>query len=585
MNSETKTCQNCKTEFIIESEDFAFYDKMKVPPPTFCPHCRMMRRFLFRSEHYLNRRADGVDGKEIFSGIPIQSPYKIYNRDYWWSDAWSALDYGRDYDFGRPFFAQFKELLEAVPWCGQTVLNMVNSDYCDQASYCKNSYLSFDVDYLEDCAYLVNCNHSKDCFDLLSSFRSELCYEGVMINNGYRNLFSKNCDDCRDVWFSRNCVACNDCVGCVNLKSKKYHIFNKPYSKEEYQKKLSEFNLGSFTSMTKIAAEAERLWDSFPVKYFEGLRNVGSSGDYIYNTKNAKQCFIAQEMENVKFIQLVPGKAVNSYDYTVWGDGASQIYECLTCGVQVDSLKFCFDCWPSSRDLEYCISCRTSHDLFGCMGLRNKEYCIFNKQYSKDEYFALRDKIIAQMKEVPFTDIHGHAYGYGEFFPPELSYLSYNQTVANDFFPLTKEEVLARGYEWRDPDQKEYQTTLTAADLPDNIADVSDSVLKEIIQCESCKRAYRVITPELNFYKKIGLPLPRQCFDCRLRRRYSLVNRPIFYLRSCQCGGGKSSNGVYQNTVQHVHGAQTCGNQFETSYTPDRGEIVYCEQCYQAEVA
>ena len=32
MNSETKTCQNCKQSFIIEPEDFEFYEKMKVPP-------------------------------------------------------------------------------------------------------------------------------------------------------------------------------------------------------------------------------------------------------------------------------------------------------------------------------------------------------------------------------------------------------------------------------------------------------------------------------------------------------------------------------------------------------------------------
>jgi len=184
------------------------------------------------------------------------------------------------------------------------------------------------------------------------------------------------------------------------------------------------------------------------------------------------------------------------------------------------------------------------------------------------------------MKEVPFTDIHGHAYGYGEFFPPELSYLSYNQTVANDFFPLTKEEVLARGYEWRDPDQKEYQTTLTAADLPDNIADVSDSVLKEIIQCESCKRAYRVITPELNFYKKIGLPcrvnVSTAVCDAGIR---SLIVRYSTCVRASAVGESPPM-GLSKYRAARPR-AQTCGNQFETSYTPDRGEIVYCEQCYQ----
>jgi hypothetical protein len=37
MKNETKNCQNCKNDFTIESEDFKFYEKIKVPPPTWCP--------------------------------------------------------------------------------------------------------------------------------------------------------------------------------------------------------------------------------------------------------------------------------------------------------------------------------------------------------------------------------------------------------------------------------------------------------------------------------------------------------------------------------------------------------------------
>jgi hypothetical protein len=581
---ETKNCQNCRAAFVIEAEDFGFYEKMKVPPPTFCPHCRMMRRFLFRSEHYLNRRPDSLDGKEIFSGVPVQSPYKVYDHDYWWSDKWSAQDFGRDYDFSRPFFAQFKELLEDVPWCAKTVLNMVNSDYCDQASYCKNTYLSFDLNYVEDSAYIVNCSRLKDCYDLLGSFDNELCYDGVILNNSYRTRFSENCDDCRDVWFSKDCVGCSDCIGCVNLRSKKYYIFNEPYSKEEYQQKLKDYNFGSFASAHKFAGEAREFAKKFPVKYLHGLRNAASSGDYLHNTKNAKECFLTQNAENVKFLQLVPSKVSNSYDYTVWGDNASQIYECLTCGLQVDSLKFCFDCWPSSQNLEYCITCRSSHDLFGCVGLRSSEYCIFNKQYSKEDYFALKDRIVSQMKEISFTDSHGHVYSYGEFFPPEFSAFSYNQTLAQDFFPLTKEQVGELGYSWRDPDQKECQTTVKPGQIPDHINSVTGSILKEIIQCELCQRAYRIIEPEFNFYKRLSIPIPRRCPDCRLQRRFSLLSQPKFYAGVCGCAGVKSQNGAYANIAQHEHGAGVCPNKFETAYPPDGPQIVYCEQCYLAEV-
>lgn len=596
---ETKVCQNCKNNFTLDAQDLGFYEKMQVPAPTFCPHCRMLRRFMFRSEHYLTRHKDEITGKEIFAGVPVQSPYKVYSHDYWWSDEWSALKYGREYDFSRPFFAQFKELVEAVPWCAKTVIGMVNSDYCDQASYCKNTYLSFDADYLEDCGYLVTSNYCKDSYDLLGSDNNELCYEGSVVKNCYRTIFSDNCEDCREVWFSRDCVGCSDCIGCANLKNKKHYIFNQPYTKEEYSAKRLELNLGSFVSVQKLLEELKEFSKRFPVKYMHGLRTTASSGDYVHNTKNARQCFLVQDAENVRFLQLVSRKCSDSYDYTVWGDGASQLYECLTCGLQADSLKFCFDCWPSVQNLEYCVSCRSSHDLFGCVGLRNKEYCIFNKQYSKEEYGVLKDKIIAQMKETPYEDTYGNTYAYGEFFPPELSAFSYNQTIAQDLFPLTKEQAFAQKYPWRDPDQKEYQTTLSAEQLPDHIEDVSDSVLKEIIQCSSCRRAYRIIEPEFNFYKRIGSPLPRECSDCRLRRRFSSLNQPVLYPRVCGCAGTQTNADFtrtntetsprpsvkYVNTCEHFHGAGLCPNKFETSYSPDRPEIVYCEACYNAEVS
>jgi tRNA(Ile)-lysidine synthase TilS/MesJ len=46
MKPETKNCQNCKKDFVIEQEDFNFYERIKVPPPTWCSQCRTIRRFV-----------------------------------------------------------------------------------------------------------------------------------------------------------------------------------------------------------------------------------------------------------------------------------------------------------------------------------------------------------------------------------------------------------------------------------------------------------------------------------------------------------------------------------------------------------
>src|SRR5262245_4502306 len=109
MSDEQRNCQSCKKGFTIEAEDFDFYKKMVVPPPTWCPECRMMRRLFFRNERVLFRRTDDSTGKEMLSGIP-PGKLKAYPVEYWRSDAWDPLEYGKDYDFSRPFFEQYKEL-------------------------------------------------------------------------------------------------------------------------------------------------------------------------------------------------------------------------------------------------------------------------------------------------------------------------------------------------------------------------------------------------------------------------------------------------------------------------------------------
>ena len=562
MNSETKQCQNCKQDFIIEPEDFQFYEKMKVPAPTWCPECRMKRRFAFRNEHNLYKRKEDRTGQEIFSGFPPDPAIKVYDREYWISDAFDPFEYGRDYDFSQPFFEQFKELYQSVPKPSKSVFNVVGSDYSDQADYLKNCYLCFNLSYTEDSAYIIRATNIKNSFDLTQATDNELCYEGVNLNGCYRAFFSENCDSCVDVWFSKNCVGCTNVFGCANLRNKSYYFFNEQLSKEEYEKRLKEFNLHSHSGLQDAKEKAQNHLMQFPVKYFRGVRAVDSTGEYLRNTKNVKQSWFVEDSQDVKYSQNIYSNAKDVHDYSIWGSEASLMYECLTSGEQTSNLKFCFDCWPSCQDLEYSVSCRSSSNLFGCVGLKKKQYCIFNKQYSKEEYFILRDKILKHMGDMPYTDKRGRVYKYGEFFPEEFSPFAYNETQLIDFFPLTKDQVIAKGYTWRDPEVREYQTTITATELPDSILEAPETITKEAIQCELCKRAYRITPSELAFLKRANIALPRNCFNCRLALRSAKINKPIYYKRQCA----------------------KCSKEFETSYAPDRSEIVYCEQCYQQEV-
>src|SRR3989338_11187730 len=190
MESETKNCQSCKKDFVIEPDDFGFYEKMKVPPPTFCPDCRLIRRLTFRNERALYKRKCDLCGKDEILMFSPESPYKTYCFSCWWSDSWDATTYSRDYDFSKSFFEQFRELLLSVPRPGNIKQGEnVNSQYTNRVSDMKNCYLCFGCNVLEDSSYNSWVNGSKDCVDCLNIQKSERCYNCV------------DCTGCYDVSF------------------------------------------------------------------------------------------------------------------------------------------------------------------------------------------------------------------------------------------------------------------------------------------------------------------------------------------------------------------------------------------------
>jgi len=567
---------------------------MDVPEPTFCPECRAQRRLAFRSGRMLyKRKVKGFD-KPVFSSISPKSPFKVYKADYWWASKIDAIEYGRDYDFSRPFFEQFKELMHQVGIGHIAVAEAVNSPYVNNAGHIKNCYLIFNAGMSENCAYGMNIQYSKDCYDNSDLAKCELCYDGFMLAGCYRTHFSSNCADCQEVYFSNNLVNCQNCFGCVNLRHKKYHIFNKPYTKDEYFNKLEEFNLGSYKSILSLDKKAKEFWLKYPVKFMHGRKNVNVTGEDIYNSKNVFDSHSIKDGEDMRYCQLIlfwPSK--DSYDMTI--AGGELCYEIEESGGY--NAKFCWFNAPKNLknydaglyDMEYSIISFNSHHLFGCVGLRNKQYCILNKQYSREEYEELVPKIKKHIDDMSYTDKKGRVYKYGEFLPAELSPYGYNETVANEYFPLSKKEALEQGYNWYDKPKPEYKPTIKAANLPDNIKDVDESILKEVIECENKKcygvKAFRIIPQELKFCKKQGLPLPRLCPDCRHRERIKQRNPMKLWKRKCQCAGKHSDNKIYKNQTGHPHYKDKhCPNEFQTTYSPKRKEIVYCEKCYQEEV-
>jgi hypothetical protein len=564
---ENRICQNCKSKFVIDEEDFNFYEKIKVPPPTFCVECRRMRRFAQTNEIVLYKRKCDLTGKDIFSMYCPDTVFPVYETSEWYSDKWDPYQYGMDFDETKPFLEQLFELQKIVPRMALVQQGTaINSIYSHRVSYPKNSYMVFRSSYPEDCLYEYNGKYSKNCVDSSWIFDSELCYECVNIKNCYNLRFSQESNDCRDSLFLYACRNCSDCVGCVNLVNGKYCIWNQQYSQAEYFEKLKNLKLNTYTGIEKIKKEFEKFIKRFPIKAIASIKSEKVLGNWFSNCKNVRKSYDCIDVKDGKYLFMVFG-AEDCMDYYEWGNKAEQIYESVNCGMNIARLYFCNQCWMGAIDLYYCNSCPGAKNCFGCIGLKKGEYAILNKKYSKEEYYLLKEKIIEQMKAVPYLDKQGIKYYFGEFFPVEFSDFAYNETIANYHFPLSRAEALSKGYKWTDKEKKEYKPTLLAKNLPETIGNVDNSILNEIIECEEKNNlestgAFRITQNELNFYRKMDLPLPRACFNIRYWRRMN--KRPQLKLQKRFC--------------------TKCNLEVETIYDESYAPIIYCEKCYQQEV-
>ena len=592
MSTESRSCQNCKQSFELLPEDFTFYERISVPPPTFCPECRLVRRMSWRNERTLFRGKCALTGKDVITCFAPESGITVYDRDTWWGDGWDALTYGRDYDFSKPFFTQFNELLRSIPMPSLFNSRSHQTVYANHTGEVKNAYMVSACWGGENFSYCNKAIRTKDSTDILGSRDCELSYEVIGSVKIYKSAFIQDSEHCSDCWFLYECRGCTNCFGCTNLRNKSYYIFNQPYSKEEYQAKLASMKLDTRAGLEAAQKEFETLKAKALRKYAAIYNCQNVTGDNLSNVANAKDSFDVEDCRDVRFAINAAQKLTDSYDAYGVGENAELVYESLDTGINSSMFLFDIFVW-GGHNVSYGYACHGSQNLFGCIGLHKKQYCIFNKQYSKEEYEALIPKIIEQMKMTPYVDARGRSHGYGEFFPTELSPFAYNETIAQEYFPLSAQAAQEQGYAWREASKRDYTPTITVDTLPDTIEAVQDSVVSEVIECahkgscaHQCPGAFRVIPQELGLYRRLYLPLPRLCANCRHYERLAKRNPMKLWTRNCMCEAAGVPSGGYSNTVAHRHheAGQACPNSFVTPYAPERPETVYCEPCYLAEV-
>ena len=534
-----RTCAQSGVNFEVMPGDLEFLKtisptfsgvKQFIPPPTLSPDMRLRRRLAFRNQRNLYKRKSDLSGVEMISLFSPDSQVVVYENDEWWGDSWDAMSFAREFDFSKPFFRQFGELLRGVPHLGFYRGETENSAYTNYTHNMKNCYLVFGASNSEDCFYSEFITGCKDVMDSLSLFGCELCYEGIGSENCYNCSYFQNCRNCTDSFLIEDCESCSSCFLCFGLIRKDYHILNQPVGKAKYEEfKKENFPL-SRSRLKELEKEFEILKSPIPHRASHVYGSEDCSGEMIVNSKNCDYCFDIKDSEDSKYVLWSP-KAIRSYDCTFSSPTGVQF--CYETGSSLaSSSAFLFLCWHVDKCF-YSIESHNSKNLFGCVGLNQKEYCILNKQYQKDDYEQLANKIVAHMRGTK---------EWGENFPVELSLFAYNDTMAQDNFPLSQSEIEKRGWVWRDPKEKNpVKPTLSA--VPERIDLLEDSMARGILKCSASGVPFKLNPVEITYYRKLGLPPPDISPEERNRRR--LAKRNPFSMRETECS--KTGKKIWTN--------------------------------------
>ncbi len=504
----------------------ALIRELEMPLPTLHPRERMRRLTAFNNYFNLFPGVCSASGEKLIQMFRPGAPFPIYSMQYWWNGDWDAMSFGRAYDFTRDFFDQLMELRNVVPQAALSVnyLTNENCSYVNGMSYSKNCYLCFLCVHCEDCLYCNSTWRSKDCLDCSSTYDCELCNDCIFAANCYNLLYSFNCSGCRDSAFLWNCVGCSDCFGCANLRRASHCYFNQQLSKEEYTRRIAQHRLDCHDEVESLREKFHSFARQFPQPALRGASSVDCTGDFLEHCARSQRCFDCSELEDCfNCIKVAKGK--NCADLYSWGAGSEFIYNCSRVGTGASRVKCSYLVYSGSNEVEYSMTCVGCKDCFGCIGLRNKQYCILNKQLGKGEYFELRRRIINQMSAGNTVQ---RGRGYGEYFPYELAFTPYVDSDAMVFFPLAENGAAAVGVPWVAP-LPEVERYGGGVDLPDSADEISEQLAGVVLKCPDTHRIFRYGKRELEVFKRRRIPLPRRHWKTRIERRTALANHPELY--------------------------------------------------------
>jgi hypothetical protein len=546
---------HCMGIFSITHKDIEFLKILNVLPPNYCPTCRRMKRLNhINLTNLFSIPCNKIGHNEnLISVFPKECPFSV-----WDVDSFSQID---DYYMAKDFSEDktpYENLLMMrsyfpVPQFLNREPNVLNSPYSSGGRNLKNGYFCFGCYDTENVWYTNHTKTTKNIMDSRVVKNSEWVFNGYFSEHLYKSsfiFFSKSCIDSMFLYDCRNCI---NCFGCVNLRNKSHCIWNKQYTKEEYESFIKSNYPLSIDFINKSNKTFFDLVYSLPLNASCNVNTQNSEGVLLQSSSDMFDVFDSFNSQNVRHSDGAISHK-DSMDFLFSGGNSHHLYMCTNVGSQSSNVKFSVSSKFCS-DSEFIFNSKNCSNCFMCFGLQNKSYCILNKQYSKDEYFKKVDDIKSKMI------LLGE---YNDGLGMEFSAQAYNFSIAQFSFPLTQKEILELGgYFAPNPETNaDNIKIISIEDIPQTINKVNDDILDLAIMCPLAKRPYKITKSELSFLRHMGLPIPTLHPQERMRENFNRAPEGKIYNIKCE----------------------SCFKDIKSIYNPENKLLLYCENCYKREV-
>ena len=565
---ERRTCLWSGEEFAIFQWDVDMLDsispticgkKISLPLPTLSPKMRDLRRQLFKNERFLHQDICEFTWEPTISRFTNRHVY--CNKARHDVDKWDQASI--DYDEKKSVNEHVRYLMEETKyqdliWSASNVLN--NAKYVNHASKQSNTYLLSNARDDQNCAYGRFITHCERVFDCTHLSHSKHCYECIWSSTLYKWFFCFNCLDSTDIYFCSDLVWCDHCIFSFWLQHASYCIHNKQVTKDEYDAFLSWLHLDSYSHLEVHKKEYEKVC-RWAIR--QATHNIWSEWIIGHQCSVSHDIFLWFELQwcnNMRYASTC-FESQDLMDISAFWESSFKLYECSQSWKNSSHLVWC-NMVGESHHIYYCMESKYCTHCFGCVNLYRKNYCIFNVQYTKEEYEALLPHLIKEY----ISDKR-----WWEFFDPSLTPFPYNDTPAIDMYPphtlidatgtttIFDEEgkgtiildsndeistwTLDLWWEIRVPITRRTirndinisskMNIVHVSQLPDKLSDTDEEQLSSQAMTNDSWMRWRYIPMELWFYKKHWLALPRKHPNERHVLREKRLPKKELYLRTC----------------------------------------------------